>query len=116
MAIPVAKLIIYTAIGGINLRTLSILLDGINNEELLNNPLYLGWRHKRLTGNQYAEFIDKFIQALQEKFPHVFLHWEHFGRTNVYCNLIKYRDVMCSFNDDIQGTGAVTLGAILAAS
>ena len=63
----------------------------------------LGWRHKRLTGNQYAKFIDKFIQALQEKFPHVFLYWEHFGRTNAYHNLIKYRDVMYSFNDDIQG-------------
>ena len=117
MVIPVAKLMVYTAVGGVNpLRTLPIMLDaGTNNKKLLNDPLYLGWRHKRLTGDQYAEFIDKFIQAIQEKFPHVFLHWEDFGRANAYRNLIKYRDVMCSFNDDIQGTGAVTLGAILSA-
>ncbi|WP_264435391.1 NAD-dependent malic enzyme [Coxiella endosymbiont of Dermacentor marginatus] len=117
MAIPVAKLMVYTAVGGVNpLRTLPIMLDaGTNNKELLNDPLYLGWRHKRLTGGQYAEFIEKFIQAIQEKFPHVLLHWEDFGRTNAYRNLVKYRDVICSFNDDIQGTGAVTLGAILAA-
>lgn len=117
MEIPVAKLMVYTAIGGINpYRTLPILLDaGTNNEELLKDPLYLGWRHRRLSGDQYTEFIDKFIQAVQEKFPHVFLHWEDFGRTNAFRNLVKYRDIMCSFNDDIQGTGAVTLGAILAA-
>ncbi|AAO90357.1 NAD-dependent malic enzyme [Coxiella burnetii] len=117
MAIPVAKLMVYTAIGGINpIRTLPILLDaGTNNEELLNDPLYLGWRHPRLSGNEYAEFIEKFIEAVQATFPQVFLHWEDFGRTNAYRNLIKYREITCSFNDDIQGTGCVALAAILAA-
>ncbi len=108
---------VYTAIGGINpIRTLPILLDaGTNNEELLNDPLYLGWRHPRLSGNEYAEFIEKFIEAIQATFPQVFLHWEDFGRTNAYHNLIKYREIICSFNDDIQGTGCVALAAILAA-
>ena len=64
---------------------------GTNNENLLKDPLYLGWRHPRLTGDEYAEFIDKFIRAVKNKFPHVFLHWEDFGRTNAYNNLIKYR-------------------------
>jgi malate dehydrogenase (oxaloacetate-decarboxylating) len=117
MAIPVAKLMVYTTMAGIDpLKTLPIMLDaGTNNEDLLNDPFYLGWRHPRLTGNEYAEFIDKFITAVKKKFPHVFLHWEDFGRTNAYQNLVKYRDKTCSFNDDIQGTGAVALAALLGA-
>ena len=117
MAIPVAKLMVYTAFAGINpLNTLPIMLDaGTNNEELLKDPLYLGWRHPRLSGNEYAEFIDKFINAVKNKFPHVFLHWEDFGRTNAYNNLVKYRYETCSFNDDIQGTGVVAIAAVLAA-
>src|SRR3990167_835837 len=117
MAIPVAKLMVYTAFAGINpLNTLPILLDaGTNNETLLQDPLYLGWAHRRLAGDQYGDFIDQFIRAVKKKFPHVFLHWEDFGRTNAYRNLIKYRQAMCSFNDDIQGTGVVTTAAVLAA-
>ena len=117
MAIPVAKLMVYTAFGGINpLNTLPILLDaGTNNQELLDDPFYLGWRHHRLSGNEYAAFIDQFIVAVQNKFPHVFLHWEDFGRTNAYTNLVKYRHKICSFNDDIQGTGVVAISAVLAA-
>jgi len=117
MAIPVAKLMVYTAIAGINpLSTLPIMLDaGTNNQKLLNDPYYLGWRHPRLSGEQYAEFIDKFVKAVQKKFPDIFLHWEDFGRTNAYRNLIKYRYKMCSFNDDIQGTGVVANAAVLGA-
>ena len=117
MTIPITKLMVYTIIGGINpIRTLPILLDaGTNNEELLKDPLYLGWRHPRLLDDKYEEFIEKFIEAVQIIFPQVFLHWEDFGRTHSYRNLIKYREVICSFNDDIQGTGCVTLAAILTA-
>ena len=117
MAIPITKLMVYTTIGGINpIRTLPILLDaGTNNKKLLKDPLYLGWRHQRLSGDKYEEFIEKFIEAVNAIFPQVFLHWEDFGRTNAYHNLIKYREVTCSFNDDIQGTGCVTLAAILTA-
>lgn len=117
MAIPITKLVVYAIIGGINpIRTLPILLDtGTNNKKLLKDPLYLGWRHPRLLGDKYKEFIEQFIEAVQTIFPQVFLHWEDFGRTNAYQNLLKYREVTCSFNDDIQGTGCVTLAAILTA-
>ncbi len=117
MAIPVAKLMVYTAFAGINpLNTLPIMLDaGTNNKELLEDPLYLGWRHPRLSGEEYNAFIKKFINAVKKKFPHVFLHWEDFGRTNAYQNLITYRKDTCSFNDDIQGTGVVALAATLSA-
>lgn len=117
MAIPIAKLMVYTAFAGINpLNTLPILLDaGTNNQELLNDPLYLGLRHPRITGKAYDAFIDKFVSAVKKTFPHVFLHWEDFGRTNAYQNLVSYRDKICSFNDDIQGTGVVATAAVLAA-
>jgi len=117
MEIPVAKLMLYTAFGGISpLNTLPILLDaGTNNQTLLDDPLYLGWRHKRISGEKYDIFIDKFIRAVKTKFPHVFLHWEDFGRHNAYRNLVHYREKICSFNDDLQGTGVVTLAALLAA-
>ncbi|MCH9744821.1 MAG: oxaloacetate-decarboxylating malate dehydrogenase, partial [Gammaproteobacteria bacterium] len=117
MAIPVAKLMVYTAFGGINpLSTLPIMLDaGTNNEELLEDPLYLGWRHPRVSGDEYDEFIHLFITAVKKKFPHVFLHWEDFGRINARRNLVAYRNKICSFNDDIQGTGIVVVSALLAA-
>lgn len=117
MAIPVAKLMVYTAFGKINpANTLPILLDaGTNNQELLNDPLYLGWRHPRVSGRDYEVFIEKFVMALKKKMPDVFLHWEDFGRNNAYRNLIQYRDTMCTFNDDIQGTGVVALATVLAA-
>lgn len=117
MDIPIAKLMVYTIAAGVNpLRTLPILLDvGTNNPTLLDDPLYLGWRHPRINGDEYDEFIAKFVAAVKEKFPHVFLHWEDFGRKNARRNLDLYRHKICTFNDDIQGTGVVTLAAVLAA-
>lgn len=117
MDIPVAKLMVYTICGGINhLRTLPILLDvGTNNEHLLNDPLYLGWRHERLSGAEYDAFIDHFVGLLKKHFPQVFLHWEDFGRNNARRHLNTYKDEICTFNDDMQGTGAVTVSALLAA-
>lgn len=117
MLIPIAKLMVYTICGGIDpLNTLPILLDaGTDNEELLNDPYYLGWRHPRITGAAYDEFIELFVQAVKEKFPTTFLHWEDFGRANARRILETYQHTVCSFNDDIQGTGATTLAALLAA-
>lgn len=116
MLIPVAKLMVYTICGGLNpLRTLPILLDvGTDNTELLEDPLYLGWRHPRITSTQYDEFMDLFVAAVKKKFPQVFLHWEDFGRDNAYRILQHYQQKICSFNDDIQGTGATALSALLA--
>lgn len=116
MDIPIAKLMVYTLCGGINpVRTLPILLDvGTNNQELLDDPLYLGWRHPRLKGAEYDQFIDKFVKAVQKTFPKIFLHWEDFGRDNARRNLARFQDKMCTFNDDMQGTGVVTLAAIVA--
>lgn len=117
MDIPIAKLMVYTLCAGINpLRTLPIMLDvGTNNQKLLNDPLYLGLKHQRISGREYDDFIAKFISAVKNKFPHVFLHWEDFGRDHARKNLELYRDQLCSFNDDIQGTAAVALAALMAA-
>lgn len=117
MDIPISKLMVYTLCAGLNpLRTLPIMLDvGTNNEDLLQDPLYLGLRHPRITGKEYDEFIADFVTIVKRKFPKVFLHWEDFGRGNARRNLELYRDKICSFNDDIQGTAAVTLAALLAA-
>lgn len=118
MDIPVAKLMVYSACGGIDPnRTLPIFLDvGTNNIGLLNDPLYLGCRHNRIYANEYDKFMDTFIQAIKKYFPHAFLHWEDFGRDNANRILLKYQHDLCSFNDDIQGTGATTLAALLAAA
>ncbi|NNM58920.1 MAG: NAD-dependent malic enzyme [Legionellales bacterium] len=115
--IPIAKLMVYTLCGGIDPnRTLPIQLDvGTNNEKLLADPFYLGWRHERLRGQEYDDFIDQFVGLVRKKFPNVFLHWEDFGRDNARHNLERYQDKMCTFNDDMQGTGVVTLSALLAA-
>jgi malate dehydrogenase (oxaloacetate-decarboxylating) len=115
--IPVAKLMLYTLFAGINpAKTIPIVLDvGTNNEALLNDPNYLGWRHSRIADKQYDKFIEEFVHTVKKKFPKVFFHWEDFGRDNAAKNLAKYQNFMCSFNDDIQGTGVVTLAAILAA-
>jgi len=115
--IPIAKLMVYTLCAGINpLRTLPIMLDvGTNNQTLLDDPLYLGLRHPRIHGEDYDDFMEKFINAVKRKFPRAFLHYEDFGRNNAYRNLERFRDQICSFNDDIQGTGVVTLAALLAA-
>ncbi|MGQ3891233.1 NAD-dependent malic enzyme [Legionella sp. CNM-4043-24] len=117
MDIPVAKLMVYSLCGGIDpSRTLPVFLDvGTNNTELLADPLYLGCRHPRIETAKYDKFIDVFVNAIRRHFPHAFLHWEDFGRENARRLLDKYEDQLCTFNDDIQGTGAVTLAAILAA-
>lgn len=115
--IPISKLAMYTFCGAIDPnRTLPIMLDvGTNNPDLLKDPLYLGLRQNRITGNDYDTFVKAFVTAVKEKFPKIFLHWEDFGRNNAHRNLNLYRDVLCSFNDDIQGTGVVTLAALLSA-
>ncbi len=115
MDIPIAKLMVYTLCGGINPnRTLPILLDvGTNNQNLLDDPLYLGWRHPRITGKEYDDFVDDFVCAVKELFPTVFLHWEDFGRDNARKHLERYQNQLCTFNDDMQGTGVVTLAALL---
>lgn len=117
MDIPVAKLMVYTVCGGINpTHTLPVFLDvGTNNEALLNDPMYLGYPHPRVSQAEYDDFIDTFIRAVQKYFPNAFLHWEDFGRHNARRILNTYEDQLCTFNDDIQGTGAVTLAALLAA-
>lgn len=117
MMIPIAKLMVYTACGGVNpYRMLPIQLDvGTNNQRLLSDPLYYGWRHPRLEGKEYDDFIDQVVNTIQKKFPHIYLHWEDFGRDNARRNLERFRDLMCTFNDDMQGTGAVCLASVLAA-
>lgn len=116
MYISIAKLIVYILCGGINPnRVLPIQLDvGTNNQKLLNDPMYLGWRHSRISGQQYDEFIKLFVDAVKRKFPEVFLHWEDFGRENARRNLETYRQTICSFNDDMQGTAVVALACVLA--
>ena len=117
MGIPIGKLALYTACGGIDPATaLPIFLDvGTDNEENLNDPLYIGWRHKRVRGAEYDSFIAEFIAAVTERWPHVMLQWEDFAKGNATRLLDQYRDQICSFNDDIQGTAAVATGALLAA-
>jgi malate dehydrogenase (oxaloacetate-decarboxylating) len=114
MGIPIGKLSLYTLIGGIDpARTLPIVLDvGTDNVELLDSPLYLGWRHRRLDDDDYYEFIDKFVAAVHEQLPDVLLQWEDFATVHAQPILAKYRDQLLTFNDDIQGTAAVTLGAL----
>jgi malate dehydrogenase (oxaloacetate-decarboxylating) len=118
MGIPVGKLSLYTSCAGIPPeKTLPILLDvGTNNQELLRDPLYIGWRHERISGQAYDDFIEAFVEGVMRRFPNALLQWEDFARHNARRLLEKYRHRLCSFNDDIQGTGAVTTGALLAAS
>ncbi|MGA5658382.1 oxaloacetate-decarboxylating malate dehydrogenase [Bacillus bombysepticus] len=115
--IAIGKLAVYTAAVGIDpSRVLPVILDvGTNREELLNNPFYIGNRHPRITGEAYDEFIDTFVQAVNKQFPKALLHWEDFSSRNARKILDKYRHDVCTFNDDIQGTGAVSLAAVLAA-
>jgi malate dehydrogenase (oxaloacetate-decarboxylating) len=117
MGIPIGKLSVYTACGGIHpATTLPILLDvGTNNTERLDDPLYIGWNHTRITGAEYDAFIDAFVQAVMRKFPKVLLQWEDFSQMHAGPILARYRDQLCTFNDDIQGTAAVTTGTLLAA-
>jgi malate dehydrogenase (oxaloacetate-decarboxylating) len=114
MGIPIGKLSLYTLIGGINpARTLPIVLDvGTDNVELLDDPQYLGWRHRRITDDDYHAFIDEFVATVQQELPDVLLQWEDFANAHALPILQRYRDKLLTFNDDIQGTAAVTLGAL----
>lgn len=118
LGIPIGKLSLYSLIGGIHpARTLPVVLDvGTNNEERLRDPEYLGWRHARIIGDEYDRFIDAFVAAVKEVLPATLLQWEDFSGAHARPILNRYRDQMLTFNDDIQGTAAVTLGAILAAA
>ncbi|MFT8736299.1 MAG: NAD-dependent malic enzyme [Zymomonas mobilis] len=117
MGIPIGKLALYTACGGIDPETvLPIVLDvGTNNEKLLNDPFYMGWHHKRITGDEYYSFVDQFVQAVMQQWPDIFLHFEDFAQKNALPLLKKYRDQYCCFNDDIQGTSAVALATLYSA-
>lgn len=117
LGIPIGKLSLYSLIGGIHpARTLPIVLDvGTNNTERLNDPEYLGWRHERVTGQPYFDFVDQFVQAVKQELPNVCLQWEDFATPHARPLLDRYRDELLTFNDDIQGTAAVALGAVLGA-
>lgn len=117
MGIPIGKLALYTSCGGISpAHCLPIVLDtGTNNKELLADPMYMGWRHPRITGSEYDEFIDAFIEAVKRRWPNVLLQFEDFAQHNATPLLERYRDQLCCFNDDIQGTAAVSVGTLLAA-
>lgn len=114
--ISVGKLMVYTAAAGIDpSMVLPLVIDaGTNRKELLENPNYLGNRHERVRGDRYYDFVDQFVQTAERLFPKLYLHWEDFGRSNAANILEKYRNQIPTFNDDIQGTGIVTLGAIFA--
>ncbi|MBZ5601771.1 MAG: NAD-dependent malic enzyme [Acidobacteriia bacterium] len=118
LAIPIGKLSLYALIGGIHpMRTLPIVLDaGSNNQEARSDPTYLGWHHQRIAGPAYDEFIDQFVKAVRQELPHACLQWEDFATTHARTILDRYRNEHLSFNDDIQGTGAVVLGAVLSAA
>ena len=117
MGIPIGKLSLYTACGGISpAYCLPILLDvGTNNKKLLDDPMYMGWRSPRISGAEYDEFLDLFIQGVKRRWPEVLLQFEDFAQENATPLLNKYRDQLCCFNDDIQGTAAVSVGTLIAA-
>lgn len=117
MGIPIGKLSLYTLCGGVAPeKTLPIVLDlGTNNQERLDDPRYIGWRENRIKGGEYDKFIDLFVTAVKKRFPNVLLQWEDFASVDAERILDRYRDDLCTFNDDIQGTAAVTTGTILAA-
>jgi len=117
MGIPIGKLSLYTACAGFHpSTTLPVLLDaGTDNKALLNDPLYIGWRHERERGTAYDELVDTFVNAVHARWPHVLLHWEDFAIGNANRLLARYRDRLCSFNDDIQGTAAIAVGTLLSA-
>jgi malate dehydrogenase (oxaloacetate-decarboxylating) len=117
MGIPIGKMALYTALGGIHPEhCLPILLDvGTNNEDRLKNPLYIGWRNHRVRGEEYDAFVDVFVQSIKKRWPHVLLQWEDFAGSNAARFLARYRDQLCTFNDDIQGTAAVATATLISA-
>lgn len=117
MGIPIGKLSLYTSCGGISpAYTLPMVLDvGTNNPDLLKDPMYMGWRHERISGDDYYEFVDLFIQAVKRRWPRVLLQFEDFAQHTALPLLEKYRDEICCFNDDIQGTAAVAVGTLWSA-
>ena len=117
MGIPIGKMALYTALAGIPPEhCLPILLDaGTDNEALLSDPIYIGWQHHRIRGEEYDTFVDAFVSSVQRRWPHILLQWEDFAGTNAARLLERYRDRLCTFNDDIQGTAAVTTATLLAA-
>ncbi len=117
MGIPIGKMALYTALGGIPPQhCLPILLDvGTDNPALLQSPIYIGWQQSRIRGQEYDDFIEAFVRAVQRRWPHILLQWEDFAGENALRLLKRYRDRLCTFNDDIQGTAAVTTGTLLAA-
>lgn len=118
LGIPIGKLSLYTLVGGIHpARTLPVVLDvGTNNQERLKDPEYLGWRHERVIGQDYFDFIDQFVKAVKEVMPGVCLQWEDFATPHARPILERYQDQLLTFNDDIQGTAAVVLGALIGAA
>ena len=117
MGIPIGKLSLYTGCGGLHpATTLPVVLDvGTDNPERLSDPLYIGWRHERVRGQAYDDFVEAFVTAVIERWPHVLLQWEDFARDNATRLIERYRDRLCTFNDDVQGTAVVAAGALLAA-
>src|SRR5436190_917349 len=117
MGIPIGKLALYTACGGIHpLTTLPVFLDvGTDNDERLADPLYVGWRHERVRGEEYDVFVEEFITAATDRWPRALLQWEDFAKANATRLLDRYRNRLCTFNDDIQGTAAVATGTLLSA-
>ena len=115
MGIPIGKLALYTAVGGLDPeRTLPVFIDvGTENESLLSDPLYLGWRHRRLRDEKYDQLVDAFVVALRDRCPGVLLQWEDFAQRNANRLLERHREAICSFNDDIQGTAAVAVASIV---
>ena len=118
MGIPIGKLSLYTACGGISpAYTLPITLDvGTNNAQLLNDPIYLGWNQPRISGDEYYDFVDDVLRAIKRRWPKALIQFEDFAQKNAMPLLEKYRDQYCCFNDDIQGTAAVAVGSLIAAS
>ena len=117
MGIPIGKLSLYTACAGLHPgTTLPVLLDvGTDNGDHLRDPLYIGWQHERVRGVAYDDLVSTFVEAVRKRWPHVLLHWEDFAIGNANRLLARYRDSLCTFNDDIQGTAAIAVGTLLSA-
>lgn len=117
MGIPIGKMALYTALGGIHPEhCLPIFLDvGTDNQDRLDSPIYVGWCHRRVRGPEYDAFIDTFVQAVKKRWPHILLQWEDFAGTNAARLLARYRNQLCTFNDDIQGTAAIAAATLISA-